>query len=60
MTTVKDDLRRAEALCNTLIRHLEEPYASISHEKTINEVHAIRRRIHVAREKMDLAKESAK
>ena len=57
MTTVKDDFRRAEALCNTLIRHLKEPYASISHEKTINEVHAIRRRVHVALEKMDLAED---
>ena len=59
MNTIKDDLRRAEALCNTLIRHLEDPYVSISHEKTINDVHAIRRRVHVALEKMDLAKDKS-
>lgn len=54
-----EKFRSAEAICNTLIRRLEEQYNYPSREYIATTVHRIRRQIHAGLERVDASESYA-
>lgn len=51
--TVEALLRKAEAMCNTLIGRIDDKYTILDRKKIANEIWAIRHHIHTALDRME-------